>query len=709
MSRHTFTGGPSGEPARMKARSTRATCETSSIIRVMFVSHRGSAGQPDQCGRVDTRVGEQHVVDTVLGEPERLGERIGHHPGESEVERTVSEVPHPHRLARQPHRQPTRPGEQVGGVGIEAVQVHHSQRRGEGCAWPLATAPDARTGDDSWPPFSPMSAAGTVLPGHDGLMRTQNEPEPLWQNWARTARANPRQIASPGTEEEVAQQVRTEAERGGQVRVAGAGHSFSPAVVSDGLLLRVDALNEVEWVGQPEPDGSRLVRVGAGMRLRDLCRALAAHGVALENMGDIDGQSIAGAISTGTHGTGATVRGLADQVQAVRLVTASGQVLEADAEREPGLFEVARLGLGSVGVLTAVTLRCVPAFTLTADERPRPLAAVLEALDDADGPVWGNDHFEFYWFPYTDIALTKANNRGGDAPRAEPGAPRAGGRDPRQLGVRADQPALHDRPPAHSRDELAGGAGPLRPPVHRELGRGLHQPAARAVPGAGIRDPRRGGGTGAARGGLLVAPHPGAGAVPDRGALRRTRSGVALDGVRSPDRVCGGASVPPDGVRPVLPGDGESCAPTTGARTGGRCTAGSAADLAPAYPQFEQVAQVRPCRRSRGAVCECVHRPRARPRSTALKETEQHVSSEVHTRPQRWEDRLAWPVLIAALASVPAVFLTLLGDLVSSWGVVGQCGGRTMVLMAEPVVLLAVSANKGAWLRQNWWWCCWRS
>lgn len=269
-------------------------------------------------------------------------------------------------------------------------------------------------------PFSPMSAAGTVLPGHDGLMRTQNEPEPLWQNWARTARANPRQITSPGTEEEVAQQVRAEAERGGQVRVAGAGHSFSPAVVSDGLLLRVDALNEVEWVGQPEPDGSRLVRVGAGMRQRDLCRALAAHGVALENMGDIDGQSIAGAISTGTHGTGATVRGLADQVQAVRLVTASGQVLEADAEREPGLFEVARLGLGSVGVLTAVTLRCVPAFTLTADERPRPLAAVLEALDDADGPVWGNDHFEFYWFPYTDIALTKANNRGGDAPGLNP-------------------------------------------------------------------------------------------------------------------------------------------------------------------------------------------------------------------------------------------------------------------------------------------------
>lgn len=251
-------------------------------------------------------------------------------------------------------------------------------------------------------------------------MRTQTEPEPLWQNWARTARADPRQFASPSHQEEVAALVRTEAARGGQVRVAGAGHSFSPVAVSEGLLLQLDGLDALEWVGPPEPDGSRLVRVGAGIRLRALCRILADHGLALENMGDIDTQSLAGAISTGTHGTGALLRGLADQVRAVRLVTATGQALEADAHQHRELFEVARLGLGSVGVLTAVTLRCVPAFTLTADERPRPLATVLEALDDADGPVWGNDHFEFYWFPYTDIAFTKANNRAGEAPPLNP-------------------------------------------------------------------------------------------------------------------------------------------------------------------------------------------------------------------------------------------------------------------------------------------------
>src|SRR5699024_803975 len=218
------------------------------------------------------------------------------------------------------------------------------------------------------------------------------------------------------SEDKVAGLVRAEAERGGRVRVAGAGHSFSPAAATDGVLLHLDRLDELQWVGPAAADGSRLVRVGAGIRLHALNRLLADQGLALENLGDIDAQTIAGAVSTGTHGTGARMRGLADQVHAVRMVDATGEVVEADRQHRSDLFEMARLGLGSVGVLTAVTLRCVPAFTLSAREEPRPLGQVLEALEDPDGPVWGNDHFEFYCFPYTDIALTKANNRDGDAP-----------------------------------------------------------------------------------------------------------------------------------------------------------------------------------------------------------------------------------------------------------------------------------------------------
>lgn len=237
-----------------------------------------------------------------------------------------------------------------------------------------------------------------------------------WHNWARTATATPARILTPDNEQQVADLVAAEAARGGRVRVTGAGHSFTPAAVTDGVLVHLDELNELEWVGPPAADGSRLVRVGAGIRLGTLSRLLAQQGLAMENLGDIDAQSIAGAISTGTHGTGGRLRGLADQVRGVRLITATGAIIDAGPERRPELFEMARLGLGSVGVLTAVTLRCVPAFTLSALEEPRPLGQILEALEDPDGPVWGNDHFEFYCFPYTDIALTKANNRNGDAP-----------------------------------------------------------------------------------------------------------------------------------------------------------------------------------------------------------------------------------------------------------------------------------------------------
>ena len=237
----------------------------------------------------------------------------------------------------------------------------------------------------------------------------------VWRNWARTASADPELVARPESDEEVAALVRWAAARGTRVRAVGAGHSFTDCAVTDGVLLDLDAMDGVEHVGPPAPDGSREVRVGAGIRLHRLCRELAARGLALENMGDIDRQSIAGAISTGTHGTGARLGGFATQVRAVRLVTAAGDVVEADATRHPEVFELARLGLGTAGVLTAVTLRVVPAFTLEAHEAPRPLAEVLEAIEPTDGSglVDAHDHVEFYWFPYTDVALTKINDRAG--------------------------------------------------------------------------------------------------------------------------------------------------------------------------------------------------------------------------------------------------------------------------------------------------------
>jgi L-gulonolactone oxidase len=148
-----------------------------------------------------------------------------------------------------------------------------------------------------------------------------------------------------------------------------------------------------------------LVTVAAGMPMYALNALLAAHGLAVPNLGDIDAQTVAGAISTGTHGTGMAHSTLASCVEAVTLVTGTGQILHVDASSE--MFQAVRLGIGALGILVEVTLRCVDAFTLLADERPMRLTEVLAGLDEQ---IATNEHVEFYWYPYTDRAQLKRNN-----------------------------------------------------------------------------------------------------------------------------------------------------------------------------------------------------------------------------------------------------------------------------------------------------------
>lgn len=238
-----------------------------------------------------------------------------------------------------------------------------------------------------------------------------------WTNWARTASATPRRRAVPRDEADLAAHVARAAADGLHVRAVGAGHSFTPAAVTDGLLLDLDRIGVVERITRTgDGSGDEIhATVGAGIRLHRLNAVLAAAGLAMRNLGDIDRQSVAGAISTGTHGTGARLGGLATQVRGVRVVGADGTVREASPTSDAALFEASRLGLGATGVLSAVTLEVVPAFLLRAQEEPWPLDRVLEGLavpdDDPDGLVGGNDHLEFYWFPHTRRTLTKRNNR----------------------------------------------------------------------------------------------------------------------------------------------------------------------------------------------------------------------------------------------------------------------------------------------------------
>ena len=232
----------------------------------------------------------------------------------------------------------------------------------------------------------------------------------IWRNWSRTASARPAHRLAPRDESEVAKAVLAAQERGLAVRAVGGGHSFTPAAATDGVMLNLDHLDGVERV-EPLPDGGALVTVGAGIRLGALNTELAVRGYGLENLGDIDRQSIAGAVSTGTHGTGARFGGLATQVAGVRLVGADGEVRDVDALRNPELFEAARLSLGTVGILTALTLRVVPAFALLAREEPVHLDEALDALEGPDGWFAREDHVDLYWFPHTRRAMVKRNTR----------------------------------------------------------------------------------------------------------------------------------------------------------------------------------------------------------------------------------------------------------------------------------------------------------
>jgi L-gulono-1,4-lactone dehydrogenase len=225
-----------------------------------------------------------------------------------------------------------------------------------------------------------------------------------WTNWAGTVSAQPSAVGEPATVAELQQAVVTAAGQGVRVKPVGAGHSFTPIAETDGVQLRLDRLAGV--LRSDRETG--LVTVLAGTRLHELNEALWHLGLSLTNLGDIDVQSISGAISTGTHGTGAKLGGLATQVRALELVLADGTLLNCDATEHPDVFAAARVGLGALGVIATVTLQCEPAFALAAAETPAPLDAVLA---DLDINVDGNDHFEFYWFPHTRRVLTKRNNR----------------------------------------------------------------------------------------------------------------------------------------------------------------------------------------------------------------------------------------------------------------------------------------------------------
>lgn len=215
-----------------------------------------------------------------------------------------------------------------------------------------------------------------------------------WHNWSGSVRGTPRTFAMPRSLDELARQVGGWARAGRRVRMVGDGHSFTPLAQTDDVLLSLDGMQ-----GVIETDAETgTARVWAGTRLKRLGDELLAHGLAQENLGDIDVQSIAGAISTGTHGTGVRFGTIATQVTGLTLVTASGEVIECSEQRRPDVFKAAQVSLGALGVIAAVTLRVVPAKRLHFVSRRERLDETLANLESYKAE---HSHFEFFWMPYT--------------------------------------------------------------------------------------------------------------------------------------------------------------------------------------------------------------------------------------------------------------------------------------------------------------------
>ncbi|MFJ3104844.1 D-arabinono-1,4-lactone oxidase [Streptomyces sp. NPDC086835] len=245
------------------------------------------------------------------------------------------------------------------------------------------------------------------------VIRTRSSGSSPWRNWAGTVVSRPAREVRPASVEELADAVRSAVAEGLRVKTVGTGHSFTAIAATDGLLIRPDLMTGIRRIDRSE----MTVTVESGTPLKRLNTALAREGLSLTNMGDIMEQTVAGATSTGTHGTGRDSASIAAQIKGLELVTADGSVLTCSEKENPEVFAAARIGLGALGVVSAITFAVEPVFLLTAREEPMSFDRVLADFDALHAE---NEHFEFYWFPHTGNCNTKRNNRS-SGPAAPPG------------------------------------------------------------------------------------------------------------------------------------------------------------------------------------------------------------------------------------------------------------------------------------------------
>jgi FAD/FMN-containing dehydrogenase len=216
-----------------------------------------------------------------------------------------------------------------------------------------------------------------------------------WRNWVGNQSFIARYKAAPASEDELAALVSEASRQNLTTRVAGSGHSFTPVVATSGLLL---SLKNMQGLVSADVDRKRVV-VRAGAKIGDVGRALKELGLSLANQGDIDTQAIAGALSTGTHGTGMSLGCLSSQAVGMRLVQPDGSILSVDGDDDPETMAAAQVSIGTLGVISTITLQTLPAYNLKEKLWRDDFESCMEQHDEL---AQKNRHFSFFWCPVSE-------------------------------------------------------------------------------------------------------------------------------------------------------------------------------------------------------------------------------------------------------------------------------------------------------------------
>ena len=227
-----------------------------------------------------------------------------------------------------------------------------------------------------------------------------------WKNWSGSMAFQPGEFAIPESEEQITALIKKAGSEGRNVRVAGAGHSSTPLVRTNGLLI---SLKHFKGVEAPDSRKNRAT-VLAGMTVKEAGKDLHRYGLAMHNTGDVDIQTVAGAIGTGTHGTGKELQNLSSMLVGVRMITGTGEIVDTTIEKDPDLFRALRVALGTCGIFLKMRLQLQPTYQLRRKEWCVPIEKCLENFES----LQENRNFDFYWYPRSDMAKIRVMNKEGD-------------------------------------------------------------------------------------------------------------------------------------------------------------------------------------------------------------------------------------------------------------------------------------------------------